>query len=152
MLVQFAIKWYYVPQQICDLLFRYYEDIFLRVATESWTSDYFHLAIGVPQLRLYCIDDCVRCALDIWRCRDISPGYALEGADICINRLGGSMTIGLVWTRRAISGEGTSLLPHSRSKELNAAWSLRGLWVPVNKVALDWLRRSRAPGDRSLSG
>ena len=44
-----ALKWYHVPQQICELLFRYYDEIFLQVATEDWRSDWFHLAIGVPQ-------------------------------------------------------------------------------------------------------
>jgi len=90
MLVQFAMKWYYVPQRICDLLFRYYEDIFLRVVTDNWTSDYFHLAIGVPQgctASTIMFDVAFQVVIDIWRwkTRDISPGYTIKGADICIS-------------------------------------------------------------------
>ena len=90
MLVQFAMKWYYVPQRICDLLFRYYEDIFLRVVTDNWTSDYFHLAIGVPQgctASTIMFDVAFQVVIDIWRwkTRDISPGYTIKGANICIS-------------------------------------------------------------------
>ena len=49
MLVQFALKWYHVPQKVSELLFRYYDAIFLTVVTEDWSSDFFHLGIGVPQ-------------------------------------------------------------------------------------------------------
>ena len=48
MLVPFALKWYHVPQKVSELLFRYYDGIFLKVVTEDWSSDYFHLGIGVP--------------------------------------------------------------------------------------------------------
>jgi hypothetical protein len=57
MLVQFALKWYHVPQKVSELLFRYYDGIFLKVVTEDWSSDYFHLGIGVPQG--HCLDSCV---------------------------------------------------------------------------------------------
>ena len=35
MLVQFALKWYYVPDSISELIFRYYDSIFLKVVTEG---------------------------------------------------------------------------------------------------------------------
>src|SRR4051812_9823067 len=49
MFIQFALKWFHIPQQICELFFRYYDEIFLAVVTEDWRSDWFQLAIGVPQ-------------------------------------------------------------------------------------------------------
>ena len=33
MLVQFALKWYHVPDSISELIFRYYDSIFLKVVT-----------------------------------------------------------------------------------------------------------------------
>ena len=48
MLVQFALKWYHVPTPISELLFRYYDSIFLTAVIADWRSGYYHL-IGVPQ-------------------------------------------------------------------------------------------------------
>jgi len=48
MLVQFALKWFYIPQSVSELVFKYYDSIFLKVVTDEWSSEYFHLGIGVP--------------------------------------------------------------------------------------------------------
>src|SRR3569623_2129846 len=49
MMVQFALKWYHVPQKLSLLLFRFYDWIFLRVQTDDLDSNFFLLAIGFPQ-------------------------------------------------------------------------------------------------------
>ena len=49
MLVQFALKWYHVPKVVCALMYHYYDEIFAFVQTEQWRSDWYHIAIGVPQ-------------------------------------------------------------------------------------------------------
>ena len=45
MLVQFALKWYHVPQNMSELLFRYNDGIFPRVQTNDWVSNFFLLAM-----------------------------------------------------------------------------------------------------------
>ena len=83
MLVQFALKWYHIPMAISELVFRYYDTIFLKVVTEDWSSEYFHLAIGVPQgctASTIMFDLCFQVVIDIWkwRTRDAKPHYSID--------------------------------------------------------------------------
>ena len=78
MLVQFALKWYYVPDSISELVFRYYDSIFLKVVTDDWSSDYFHLEIGVPQgctASTIVFDVGFQVVLDMWKwlSRSVNP-------------------------------------------------------------------------------
>src|SRR5690606_18143042 len=67
MLVQFALKWSHVPDSISELVFRYYDSVFLNVITEEWCSDYFHLEIGVPPVLLHIVFDVgFQVVLDMW--------------------------------------------------------------------------------------
>ena len=80
MLIQFALKWYHVPQKIAELVFRYYDAIFLKVVTDDWSSTLFHLGIGVPQgctASTIVFDVGFQLVLDIWKwlTRDVSPCY-----------------------------------------------------------------------------
>lgn len=81
MLVQFALKWYHVPPKISELVFRYYDSIFLKVATDDWMSDFFHLGIGVPQgctASTVVFDVGFQLILDQWKwlTRKLHPGYS----------------------------------------------------------------------------
>ena len=69
MMVQFALKWYHIPQKISELIFRYYDSIFLRVVTEDWSSDFLHLGIGVPQgcTASTIFDIAFQLVLDMWK-------------------------------------------------------------------------------------
>ena len=82
MLVQFALKWYHVPQKMSELLFRYYDGIFLRVHTDDWVSNFFLLAIGVPQgctASSVVFDVTFQVVLDMWKwiTRDVHRATAL---------------------------------------------------------------------------
>jgi len=84
MLIQFALKWYYVPNKILELVFRYYDGIFLSVVTDEWQSDPFHLGIGVPQgctASTIMFDVAFQVVSDIWtvRTRSFDPGYRFSG-------------------------------------------------------------------------
>src|SRR3954451_3317197 len=77
MLVQF-VKWYHVPQKVSELLFRYYDAIFLTV---DWSSDFFSSGYR-STARMYCLYGCVRCCLsggfgyvevDYSRCESLLP-------------------------------------------------------------------------------
>ena len=48
-MIQFALKWYHVPKSMCELIYNYYDKIFARVHTKSWTTSWFALATGSPQ-------------------------------------------------------------------------------------------------------
>jgi len=82
MLVQFALKWFYIPQSVSELVFKYYDSIFLKVVTDEWSSEYFHLGIGVPQgctASTIVFDLCFQVVLDIWKwvSRDVNPRYSI---------------------------------------------------------------------------
>lgn len=90
MLVQFALKWFHVPQKISELVFRYYESIFLKVVTDDWCSDYFHLGIGVPQgctASTIIFDVGFQVVLDMWKwlTRDVSPCYRFNDVKISVS-------------------------------------------------------------------
>jgi len=81
--VQFA-------QKVSELLFRYYDGIFLKVVTEDWSSDYFHLGIGVPQgctASTVVFDVAFQVVLDMWKwlTRDVSPCYRFTNVNITIS-------------------------------------------------------------------
>ena len=89
MLVQFALKWYHVPTPISELLFRYYDSIFLTVVTDDWRSDYFHLGIGVPQgctASTIVFDVAFQVVLDIHASRlaNKSIGYHIKEAQLTV--------------------------------------------------------------------
>ena len=49
MLVQFALEWYHVPRDFCEMMFHYYDRLFAYVQTKEWSSAWFSIGIGVPQ-------------------------------------------------------------------------------------------------------
>ena len=48
-LIQFALKWYHVPEWFTDLVFQYYEVLAAFVSTPEWNSKWFHYLIGIFQ-------------------------------------------------------------------------------------------------------
>ena len=90
MLVQFALKWFYVLTQISELVFRYYDSIFLKVVTEDWTSEFFHLGIGVPQgctASTIIFDIGFQVVLDMckWLSRSVSPCYRFGDGKLSVS-------------------------------------------------------------------
>ena len=47
--IQFALHWYHLPRNFRTLVYNYYEHQMAQVHTDSWTSNWFQLAIGVYQ-------------------------------------------------------------------------------------------------------
>ena len=48
-LVQFALEWFNIPSVTRELIFNYYDELFVRVKTQEWTSDWFMHQIGLFQ-------------------------------------------------------------------------------------------------------
>ena len=48
-LIQFALEWYHVPANIRELIYHYYDELFVRVKTKQWNSDWFMFQIGLFQ-------------------------------------------------------------------------------------------------------
>lgn len=48
-LIQFALEWYHVPENIRKLVFNYYDNQFIRVKTRDWTTDWMQCLVGVFQ-------------------------------------------------------------------------------------------------------
>ena len=48
-LIQFALEWYHVPDNIRRMIFKYYDENYIRVKTKEWTTDWIHCGIGVFQ-------------------------------------------------------------------------------------------------------
>ena len=48
-LIQFALEWYHVPEHIRKIIFNYYDELFIRVKTEDWTTDWIKCCTGVFQ-------------------------------------------------------------------------------------------------------
>ena len=48
-LIQFALEWYHVPANIRELIYHYYDELFVRVKTKQWNSDWFMSQIGLFQ-------------------------------------------------------------------------------------------------------
>jgi len=49
MQLQYALKRYHVPTEICKLIFNYYEGLFGKVVTKDWSSSWFSFEIGLFQ-------------------------------------------------------------------------------------------------------
>ena len=89
MLTQFALRWYHVPDEMIELLFRYYETIFLRVVTDQWSSKWFPLLIGAPQgctasTIVFDVDFQIILDFHAFLTRKVHPGYTLSKTDIRI--------------------------------------------------------------------
>jgi len=91
MLIQFALKWFHVPDAMAELLFRYYDGIFLSVVTDDWRSAPFHLGIGVPQgctASTIMFDVAFQVVLDLWawHTRNVNSFYRFSsGWDISVS-------------------------------------------------------------------
>ena len=48
-LIQFALEWYHVPENIRRMIFKYYDESYIRVKTKEWTTDWIHCGIDVFQ-------------------------------------------------------------------------------------------------------
>ena len=48
-LLQFALEWYHVPENIRRMIFKYYDESYIRVKTKEWTTNWIHCGIGVFQ-------------------------------------------------------------------------------------------------------
>lgn len=48
-LIQFALEWYHVPANIRELIYNYYDELFVRIRTKQWTSEWFMYQIGLFQ-------------------------------------------------------------------------------------------------------
>ena len=48
-LIQFALEWYHVPPDIREMIHNYYDELFVRVRTQKWTTDWFMFQIGLFQ-------------------------------------------------------------------------------------------------------
>ena len=46
-LIQFALEGYNVPENIRRMIFKYYDESYIRVKTKEWTTDWIHCGIGV---------------------------------------------------------------------------------------------------------
>ena len=49
MLVQFCLRWYNLPAFISRLFFNYYEGVFSYIDGPNWSSEWYWIAIDVPQ-------------------------------------------------------------------------------------------------------
>nr|XP_054769560.1 uncharacterized protein LOC129277399 [Lytechinus pictus] len=48
-LIQFALEWYHVPPDIREVIQKYYDELFVRVRTQEWTTEWFMYQIGLFQ-------------------------------------------------------------------------------------------------------
>ena len=48
-LVQLTLEWYYISSATRELIFNYYDELFIRLKTHEWTSDWFMYQIGLFQ-------------------------------------------------------------------------------------------------------
>ena len=48
-LIQFALEWYHVPANVRELIYHYYDELFVRIKTKQWNSDWFMFQIGLFQ-------------------------------------------------------------------------------------------------------
>ena len=83
-LIQFALEWYHVPEHIRKIIFNYYDEIFIRVKTEEWTTDWIQCCIGVFQ---GCPLSCILFLAVFNLCLDLLDqsndlGYDMSGTDI----------------------------------------------------------------------
>jgi hypothetical protein len=48
-LIQFALHWYHIPEQICQLIFNYYDHLCACIVTEKWQTEPINFCIGLFQ-------------------------------------------------------------------------------------------------------
>ena len=48
-LIQFALRWFHVPEPVRELIFNYYEQLMTKVQTKEWTTGFFLFDIGLFQ-------------------------------------------------------------------------------------------------------
>ncbi|XP_071845750.1 uncharacterized protein [Apostichopus japonicus] len=83
-LVQFALDWYHVPDHIRKIIFKYSDELFIRVKTTDWTTDWIQCTIGVFQ---GCPLSCILFLAVFNLCLDLLDqlnhlGYCMSGSDI----------------------------------------------------------------------
>ena len=82
-LIQFALEWYHVPPDIRELIHNYYDELFVRVRTRKWTTDWFMYQIGLFQgcpLSVVLFLIVFNLLLDLLKTRK-DLGYQLKNAD-----------------------------------------------------------------------
>ena len=48
-LIQYALEWYHIPEPIRKIVFNYYDESYIRVKTNDWTTNWIPCSIGVFQ-------------------------------------------------------------------------------------------------------
>ena len=48
-LIQYALEWYHVPANMRELIYHYYDELFVRIRTKQWKSEWFMYQIGLFQ-------------------------------------------------------------------------------------------------------
>ena len=91
MMIQFALKWYHIPREMIELIFNYYDQLFLQVHTEDWTSEWFQLAIGVAQgctTSTMIFNIAFQLLLDIhsFLTKEANVGYTLHKSNVTVTR------------------------------------------------------------------
>jgi len=83
-LIQFALEWYHVPEAIRKIVHNYYDESYIRVKTNDWTTDWIHCGIGVFQ---GCPLSCILFLAVFNLCLDLlkehnNLGYHIRGTSI----------------------------------------------------------------------
>ena len=83
-LIQFALRWYHVPEPVCNLILNYYEKLMTKVQTTKWTTGFFLFDIGLFQgcVLSTILFDCVFQLLLDFLAKDEKFGYNFKGSDI----------------------------------------------------------------------
>ena len=83
-LIQFALEWYHIPEHIRNIVFNYYNQLFICVKTKEWTTDWIQCCIGVFQ---GCPLSCILFLAIFNLCLDLLDqsshlGYCMSKSDI----------------------------------------------------------------------
>jgi len=83
-LIQFALRWFHVPEPVRELIFNYYEQLMTKVQTKEWTTGFFLFDIGLFQgcVLSTILFDCVFQLLLDFLEQDNSRGYKFKMASV----------------------------------------------------------------------
>ncbi len=83
-LIQFALNWYHVPDNIQKLIFDYYDKLMAKIQTSDWSTGFFLFDIGLFQgcvLSTILFDAVFQLLLDLLKPVNEELGYAFKSID-----------------------------------------------------------------------
>ena len=112
-LIQFALRWYHLPEQFCNIMFMYYDSLFATIEQADWCSEIFTYEIGVFQgcvISPLLFDTTFNLLLDLLLPHTATRGYKLKSTDLTVHDLAYADDLTIVSKNRQFNQQSLELI------------------------------------------